>query len=248
MTAHKLNIVKEKYNIADLNIVMTTYHKETMERAIPYRTKTDFSEEQADGIIDLGQEFYEMVYRNSMNYSNYTTIEYMYTGSKFNRLLLEYNGCMLHSSAVAVDGYAYLFSADSQTGKSTHTELWLKHFGDRAYIINDDKPAIRFIDDELYVYGTPWSGKHNINKNVRVKLGGIVFLERSEYNWIEVLDIKEAIRLFFKQTIRKLKTEQKMDLALKNMEKILTLCPVYKMGCNISDGAVITAYEKIRRV
>lgn len=248
MTEHRLNIVKEKYRIADLNIVMTTYHKETMERAKPYRSEIDFSEEKADGIIDLGQDFYEKVYQQTMPYSNYTTIEYMHTGSKFNRLLLEHNGCMLHSSAVVIDGYAYLFSADSGIGKSTHTELWLKHFGERAYIINDDKPAIRFVENTLYVYGTPWSGKHNINKNIRVRLGGIVFLERSEYNWIVTPDVKEAIQLFFKQTIRKLETKEKMECALEIMEKILTLCPIYKMGCNISDEAVTTAYEKIRRV
>ena len=49
-----------------------------------------------------------------------------------------------------VDDYAYVFSADSGTGKSTHTQLWLEHFGDRAYILNDDKPAIRLIDGKVY--------------------------------------------------------------------------------------------------
>ena len=49
---------------------------------------------------------------------------------------------MLHSSAVVADGKAYLFTADSGTGKSTHTQLWPRMFGDRAYILNDDKPAL----------------------------------------------------------------------------------------------------------
>ena len=74
---------------------------------------------------------------------------------------------LLHSSAVVVDGYAYLFSADSGTGKSTHTGLWKQHFGDRAYIINDDKPAIRKVDGEWYVFGTPWSGKTDTSVNPR---------------------------------------------------------------------------------
>ena len=155
---------------------------------------------------------------------------------------------MLHSSAIVVDGYAYLFSADSGTGKSTHTELWLKHFGNRAYIINDDKPALRCIEGQWYVYGTPWSGKHDISKNIQVKLGGIVFLERSEENWINDISPKEAFALFFRQTVRQLKTEEKMDLALKNVENVLVSNPIYRMGCNISDEAVVTAYEKIRRI
>ena len=79
-------------------------------------------------------------------------------------------------------------------------------------------------------------------------MGAIVFLERSENNWIEPLDVKEAIPLFFRQTVRSLKTADKMDLALEKIGQVLTHNPIYKMGCNISDDAVITAYEKIRRV
>ncbi|MFR5584255.1 MAG: hypothetical protein ACLTLQ_10945 [[Clostridium] scindens] len=58
--------------------------------------------------------------------------------------LFRKGGMMLHASAVEVDGKAYLFSADSGTGKSTHTKQWQNYFGkERALIINDDKPAIR---------------------------------------------------------------------------------------------------------
>ena len=39
-----------------------------------------------------------------------------------------------------------------------------------------------------------------------------------------------------------------MDLALKNVENVLVSNPIYRMGCNISDEAVVTAYEKIRRI
>lgn len=244
----ELTIVKDRYDIAGLKVLMTTYHKITRERALPYISTADWKEDDADVVIDLGQDFYKKIYEKYMPYSNYNTIEYMYTGSLFHRFLLKYNGCMLHSSAVVVDGYAYLFSANSGTGKSTHTGLWLEHFGDRAFIINDDKPSLRLENGQWYVYGTPWSGKHNINVNAKAKLGAIVFLERAEENIIEPLDIKTAIPLFFNQTIRSLKNQDKMDLVLEKMEQVLTSNPIYKMGCNISDEAVVTAYEKIRRI
>ena len=176
------------------------------------------------------------------------SIEYIYTGTIFNRLLINHHGCMLHSSAVVVDGYAYLFSADSGTGKSTHTGLWLEHFKEKAFIINDDKPVLRLENGQWFVYGTPWSGKTDLNINVKAKLGAIVFLERAKENHITPIEVKEAIPLFFNQTVRRLKREEKMDLVLQYMEEILTSTPIYKMGCNISDDAVITAYEKIRRV
>ena len=67
---------------------------------------------------------------------------------------------LFHGSAVAVDGAAYLFTARSGTGKSTHTRLWREMLGDRAVMVNDDKPLIRLTEDGAVVYGTPWNGKH----------------------------------------------------------------------------------------
>lgn len=47
---------------------------------------------------------------------------------------------LIHGSAIAVDGKAYLFTAPSGTGKSTHTRMWREYFKDRAVMVNDDKP------------------------------------------------------------------------------------------------------------
>ncbi|MBQ9116882.1 MAG: hypothetical protein IJY04_07635, partial [Clostridia bacterium] len=65
---------------------------------------------------------------------------------------------LFHCSAIAVDGQAYAFTAKSGTGKSTHTALWRKAFGDRAVMVNDDKPIIGIKNGVATVYGTPWKG------------------------------------------------------------------------------------------
>lgn len=240
---------KEKYRIADLNIVMTTECKKTYEQAKNYRVDdSSWDFEQADGEIKFSEGYLEKKRNEEYPKNSIESLEYIYSGSLFYRILLKYNGMMLHSSAVVVDGYAYLFSADSGTGKSTHTELWKEHFGDDAFIINDDKPALRKVDGKWYVYGTPWSGKTDLNVNTRAELGAIVFLERSKENWIKEIKAIEAIPKFIAQTTRKLYREKNMDLLLANMDDLFTQAPLYKMGCNISDEAVITAYEKIRRV
>ena len=68
----------------------------------------------------------------------YWESEYYCSAYRFYTQLVDFSGLMLHSSAVIMDGRAYLFSAPSGTGKSTHTQLWLDVFGDRATILNDD--------------------------------------------------------------------------------------------------------------
>ena len=241
-----VNKYTAKYEIADLKILMTTYYDRVRDLAKEYLAKTEWDE--PDHEIDLGLDFYESHKKNELEFVEDRTIEYASTGALFNRFLIAHDGLMLHSSAVVVDGYAYLFSADSGIGKSTHTNLWLEKFGEEAFIINDDKPAIRNIDGEWFVYGTPWCGKNDTNRNAKAKLGAIVFLERSEENWIEEENISDAIAKFFKQTTRRLNVEENMDKVLKTMEKMLSEVPIYKMGCNISEDAAKMAYEKIRRV
>ncbi len=168
--------------------------------------------------------------------------ELMCTGREFYTALLNFNGFMLHSSAVAVDGKAYLFSAPSGTGKSTHTQQWLKLFGDKAMIINDDKPAIRIESDGIYAYGTPWSGKSDLNVNGRFEVAGICVLERSAENFIAPLDEGTAVFSILNQTIRPA-DPLKMATLLAHLDKVIKAVPVWKMGCNISVEAAKVAYN-----
>lgn len=172
--------------------------------------------------------------------------QYITTGLAFARALLDFNGFCLHSSAIAVDNKAVLFAAKSGTGKSTHTRLWREYFGeDKAIMINDDKPAIRLMEDGVfYAYGTPWSGKTDLNTNVKVPLAAIVLLERSDTNWIEPVNRREAVMQIYVHALKpedgdKDKTIKLMDIVGKTAEKI----PVYRMGCTISEEAVKLAYE-----
>ena len=103
---------------------------------------------------------------------------------KFAEHLLCHDTLLLHASAVAVDGKAYLFTGKSGTGKSTHTRFWLEAFGSRALMINDDKPFLRFTPDAVWVCGSPWSGKHGLDTNVSIPLAGICLLQRGSENRI----------------------------------------------------------------
>lgn len=168
--------------------------------------------------------------------------EYISTGFNFYKKLLEYNGIMLHSSVVGFDGKAYLFTADSGVGKSTHTKLWLELLGDRAFILNDDKPALRFMDGEWFAFGTPWSGKHDISENIGLPIEGIAVLSRGEENKITLFNGREAVKLIIKQTNRPKKKED-CEIFLQLLEKLFTEIPVWKLECNTSLEAAEIAYK-----
>ena len=170
-------------------------------------------------------------------------VEYMWSGAEFCTKLLKFDGFMLHASGVVYQDRAYLFSAPSGTGKSTHTTIWRKTFGeDKTYIINDDKPVIRILDDDVMVFGTPWSGKTDQNKNRSVPLQGICFLERASENRIEVMPTREAVHRILDQTIRPTDPGE-MTKLLDLLDRLLKKINVYKLYCNMENEAAIVAYN-----
>ena len=207
----------------------------TLERSEPYVIDEPTN-------IDIKVESNISAVKNRFPRLDDDSCEYLSTGKSFYLQLIDFDGFMLHSSAVVVDGKAYLFTADSGTGKSTHTNLWLNLFGDRAYVINDDKPALRLENGVWYVYGTPWSGKHNINVNTRVPLAGIACLERGKNNVIEPFSSSKAIALIFKQISKKKDADFRMKL-LGLLDKLFIQIPVWKLSCNMDIDAAIVAFE-----
>lgn len=172
--------------------------------------------------------------------------QYLLCGRNFYLPLLEYRGIMLHSSAVVVDGKAYLFSAASGTGKSTHTTFWLEMFGEKAYIINDDKPAIRILDDGIYVYGTPWSGKHDISVNTRAKLQGICFLKRDKENWIKRMDTQNSVIRMYHGSLKNL-TKEQLVKEFDIIEEIVSRVPIYEMGCKPDTHAAKMSFNEMSK-
>lgn len=166
--------------------------------------------------------------------------EIITTAESFYDSLIPRGGFMLHASAVVLDNRAYLFSAPSGTGKSTHTAQWLKLFPS-ARILNDDKPAI-MLSDGIFACGTPWSGKSDLNLNLTVPLQGICVLERAEKNFIHPLAPDEAVFALLNQTIRPA-DESRMNDLLGHIDRVVTEVGIFRMGCNISLEAAQVAFN-----
>lgn len=229
--------MKQYYRIAGLCVAMDSYGR-TVEQARPYLA-------QACAAPDIVIESNWPNFKEKYPYLSDSDGEYLATGGNFYKQLLEFDGLMLHASAVVVDGKAYLFSADSGTGKSTHTKLWLEMLGDRAFILNDDKPALRLEGGRWYAYGTPWSGKHDISANERVPVAGIAMIERSERNEIARFSGVEAISAVLRQVNRPKDMEYRVKL-LELMDKLFAHLPVWKLKCNMTPDAAKLSYAAMR--
>jgi len=232
------------YSIADLTVNMKNPTGRTKKQAIPYLADNQSENQKIDIEIEITKKRVND-YVNAHPELDAGDWEYMLSGTDFYKSLIDFNGILLHSSCVVVDGYAYAFSADPGTGKSTHTDLWLKHFGKRAHILNDDKPAIRIINDKVYACGTPWSGKYDYSTPEIVPLAGICFLQRSGTNWIKKAETAKSVYNIFSQTARQISAE-KMEKLFDILEEIFSKVPIWDLGCNISEEAVLTSYNAMK--
>ncbi len=156
--------------------------------------------------------------------------------------MTEYDTILFHGSAIAVDGMGYLFTAKSGTGKSTHTRLWREHFGERAVMVNDDKPLIQINEHEVLVHGTPWDGKHHLSSNISVPLKAICILNRGAENKICRITKSAAYPMLLQQTHRPMNAE-KMKKIFTLLDRMCENLSLYRLECNMNPDAVTTAYN-----
>lgn len=172
---------------------------------------------------------------------------YMESGCAFLTDILNFEGTYLHSSAIAYQGKAYLFSGRSGVGKSTHTNMWKKLFGEEVQIFNDDKPALRLIDGTWYAYGTPWCGKDGININMKVPVAGICFMKQGKQNKIRRLSNTEAVQQILPQTLQNIRSPERMLRQLDMIGKLVERIPVYELENLPNEEAARLSYETMRQ-
>lgn len=159
--------------------------------------------------------------------------------------MLNYDTILIHGSAIAMDNKAYIFTARSGTGKSTHSRFWREQFGNRAVMVNDDKPFIKIKENNITVYGSPWSGKHKLDNNVAVPLKAICILTRGKINQINTVSKKDAYpnlipRVYFSSNLNK------ASKTLKIFDQLLSNVDLYKLSCNMEPQAAVISYNAMK--
>ena len=152
------------------------------------------------------------------------------------RRLVKKDSMILHCAYVEYQGEAILFSAPSETGKTTQANLWEKYRGSRT--VNGDRSLLGKIDGRWTAQGWPVCGTSEVCFNETVPIRAVVMLSQAEENHVEKLSPGRAFPLLYSQiTVNKWNTEDHihtMDLIEDFLEKV----PVYHLGCTISEEAV----------
>lgn len=175
--------------------------------------------------------------------------EYLETLALYRKIverLLEWDTLLFHGSCISVDSKAYLFTAKSGTGKTTHTRLWMQQFGDRAVMVNGDKPLLHVSNTGVTVYGTPWDGKEHLSTNTSCPLKALCILTRSETNHIERISKKEALPMLCQQVYRP-ETPATLAKMLALVDRLGSSVPLYRLGCNMEPEAALVAYHGINQ-
>lgn len=156
--------------------------------------------------------------------------------------LFDYDTLLFHGSVVAVDGEAFLFTAKSGTGKSTHTRLWRQVLGDQAVMVNDDKPFLRMTEQGVLACGSPWNGKHGLGSNRSVPLKAVCILERGEENRIRLITPKEALPMLLQQSNRPM-DRSLLPKYLELLDRLAGCVEFYRLACNMDPGAALVSYR-----
>lgn len=152
------------------------------------------------------------------------------------KLMLKHNAMILHSAYMCKAEKAVLFSAPSETGKSTQADLWEKYRGTRT--INGDRSLLIREQDGWHAFGWPVCGSSGICCNEEYPVQAIVMLHQARENQVEKLTGFQAVQKLMAQiTINMWNAEFQIKI-MDMIEELIAEVPVYELGCDISKEAV----------
>ena len=238
------------YRIADCSIGISSLYPQVQALCRDYRADgiPDFTISMTREDLDaerlrVRQETAGSIQGGHSRFDSY--LEELAVYRKIAEKMPEYDTFLMHASAIAVDGEAFLFTAPSGTGKSTHVRLWRELLGERAVMINDDKPLLRVADGKATVFGSPWNGKHRLGTNTSAPVRAICFLERSTENRIREVPPAEIYPGLLAQTYRPENAEALLR-TLKLLKRLQQCVRFYRLGCNMNPDAAVLSYQRMK--
>lgn len=177
-------------------------------------------------------------------WSDFMTVDTVFTSLlALERRMIGLRQLILHCAYIRYQGEAILFSAPSETGKSTQAGLWEQYRG--AVTVNGDRALLGQVNGRWTAQGWPVCGSSEICHNEALPIRAIVMLSQAPENTVRPLGPAEAMRLLFSQvTVNRWNPEftgAATDLVLALAQEV----PMWHLGCTISQEAVEVLGEVI---
>ena len=152
------------------------------------------------------------------------------------RLLLPFGRVILHASAVIYQGKAFLFSARSGGGKSTHAALWQEHFG--GQILNGDKVILYAGEQGLMACGSPVAGSSQIYVPKCIPLAAVFLLKKAPHNRLLPVSQREAVLALYSETVKSARDPEFNSRVLDCVLSLKKETEVYLLECLPHKSAV----------
>lgn len=233
--------------VADRHVLIHSVYSDVYRRCEPYLT-------HETGMQDIELRINWSVLRAAANRisdpqiqrNDLWSIESLAVQQMLAEELLSFDTLLMHGAVIAVDNAAYMFTATSGTGKTTHIQKWLEKI-DGAYVVNGDKPFVIVgkPGEESMACGSPWAGKEHLQTNVVVPLKAIVLLERADENHMERISSAQAFPFVYQQVYQP-DDEEKLRKTLHLISRLISSVPVWRFWCNnFRDDCFDVAYNAL---
>lgn len=153
------------------------------------------------------------------------------------RRMIQRDSLILHCAYIVFQGKAILFSAPSETGKSTQAALWAKFRGSST--VNGDRALIRKIEERWIASSWPVCGSSEICLLADTPIHSIVILKQGKKNKVERLVSFQAFAALYSQITINQWNKDYIQRAIGNLEDLMERVPVWQLTCDISEGAVL---------
>lgn len=232
-------MINFKIKIADIVIDINAFNESTKKYCEDF-----LSNENSDLTITMTQEDLENEKHVNEDGKVYASEEISALYRRIADLFIERNIVVFHGSSFKVGNYAFIVTARSGVGKSTHVGLLKKLLGDKLTYINDDKPLLEVNDNDLMLYSSPWNGKERRGNDIKAPLKAVIFLNRGNNTYKQLTNNQEVYFRLLSQ-IYLPRDKFKREKALKLIDVLLKRVNFYEINVNKEIESASLTYERI---
>ena len=190
------------------------------------------SREENDSVLMIKENGSSVFYSNFSPYKKYAFSNLSFLlWVVYGLATVSLRSVSIHASTIFYNNKAVLFLGESGTGKSTHTRLWVKHIPG-TNILNDDSPIVKIVNNQVYAFGSMWSGKLACYKNESYPIAAMVRIRQAAFNKIHHLDVIQALGAVFPSCPTLFAYDSLLsDFICNTISTIIESVPIYILDC-----------------